>query len=93
MPSHAPSLAGRAALAILLTIAFYGLALGLAGGLGFAIWSEMEQGRVHGRLLIGGGITIVVILWSVAPRHAAHSLRSPRPLPSTSPTCATSSRA
>jgi Zn-dependent protease with chaperone function len=67
--NRGPSLGIRVALAVALTIGFYAVALGLAGAFGFAIWFDLtESPRVHGRLLIGGGIVIAVVLWSVAPR-------------------------
>jgi Zn-dependent protease with chaperone function len=64
-----PSLTVRVLLAVCLTVGFYATALALAGAFGFAIWYDVtESPRVHGRLLVGGGIVIAVILWSVMPR-------------------------
>ena len=59
---------GRAALAVLLTIGFYGLALGIAGVLLFVVWLFWVNGHGVNRFslfcLIGAG----VILWSILPR-------------------------
>lgn len=64
------SLAGRAALAVLLTVGFYGLALGMVAGLAWLIYHDLTASeRVHARLVVGGSIAAGVILWSVLPRR------------------------
>jgi Zn-dependent protease with chaperone function len=64
-----PSLLGRALLALLLTIGFYGLALGIAFGLLYLIYLEFAViGRVNVRLTVFAFIGAVVILWSILPR-------------------------
>ena len=51
MQSKSPSLAGRALLALLLTVGFYGLALLLAGILLFVIYAEIRWAhRINIRL-------------------------------------------
>src|SRR2546430_17329295 len=59
---------GRVAVALLLTIGFYGLALGIAGGLLLIAWLFWVNGhhvnRVTAFCVIGAG----VILWSIIPR-------------------------
>lgn len=63
------SIFGRALLALLLTIGFYGLALGIALGLLYLIYLEVViLGRVNVRLTIFAFIGAVVILWSIIPR-------------------------
>ena len=63
-----PSLFGRALLALLLTIGFYGLALGIAFGLLYIIYIEFTLGEFNIRLTLFALIGALVILWSVAPR-------------------------
>ena len=64
-----PSLFGRALLALLLTIGFYGLALGLAFGLLYLVYVQVAVlGRVNVRLTIFALIGAVVIIWSILPR-------------------------
>jgi len=59
---------GRVTVALLLTIGFYGLALGIAGGLLLIAWLLWVNGhhvnRITAFCVIGAG----VILWSIAPR-------------------------
>lgn len=58
---------GRVALAVLLTIGFYGLALGIAAGLLSIAWLLLANGRINQLTvfcLIGAG----AILWSIVPR-------------------------
>src|SRR6266571_3639254 len=59
---------GRVTVALLLTIGFYGLALGIAGGLLSIAWLFWVNGhhvnRVTAFCVIGAG----VILWSIVPR-------------------------
>jgi heat shock protein HtpX len=68
MKKQAPSLAGRAVLALVLMVGFYALALGLCVGLGALAWVDLESKHVHVRLLLFCGITIGIVLWSVLPR-------------------------
>lgn len=64
-----PSLFGRALLALLLTLGFYGLALGLAIGLLYLVYLEVAVlGRVNVRLTIFAVVGAVVIIWSILPR-------------------------
>jgi len=59
---------GRVTLALLLTVGFYGLALGISGGLLLIAWLLWVNGqhvnRVTAFCVIGAG----VILWSIIPR-------------------------
>jgi Zn-dependent protease with chaperone function len=67
---ESPSLAGRTALAIVVMVGFYLLALGIAGGLAWLIYQDLTHSRyVHGRLVLFGGITIAIIVWSILPRR------------------------
>src|SRR5512134_3707502 len=73
------SLFGRALLALLLTIGFYGLALGIAFGLLYLIYLEVVVlGRVNVRLTIFALIGAVVILWSILPRLDRFEAPGPR---------------
>jgi len=63
------SVASRAILALLLTIGFYGLAIGIALGLLYLIYVEVAViGRINVRLTIFALIGAVVIIWSILPR-------------------------
>ena len=63
------SLLGRALVALLLTVGFYTLALGIAFGLLYLIYLEVVVvGRVNIRLTVGAFIGAVVILWAIFPR-------------------------
>jgi len=74
-----PSLFGRALLALLLTIGFYGLALTIAFGLLYLIYLEFAVvGRVNIRFTIFGFIGAVVILWSILPRIDRFTAPGPR---------------
>ena len=74
-----PSLFGRALLALLLTIGFYGLALGIAFGLLYLIYLEVTVlGRVNIRFTIFAFIGAVVILWSILPRIDRFTAPGPR---------------
>ena len=66
-----PSLAGRFALAIALTVGFYALALGMAAFLiGFPIWAFVTQDRIYNIWLEGlMVITGIGILRAVMPRR------------------------
>lgn len=75
MEKQAPSLAGRAALALVLMVGFYVLALGICVGLGAIVWADVQSRHVHAKLVLFCAITIAVVLWSVVPRP----LRFPDP--------------
>lgn len=63
------SLTVRAAVAVLLAVCFYGLALSLAGGLLWLAWADATMGRrVHPKLILFSVVAAGVILWSVLPR-------------------------
>jgi len=71
------SMRGRVTVALLLTIGFYGLALGIAGGLLLIAWLFWVNGhhvnRVTAFCVIGAG----VILWSIIPRPERFQLPGP----------------
>ena len=74
-----PSLFGRALLALLLTIGFYGLALGIALGLLYLIYLEVViLNRINVRFTIFALIGAVVILWSILPRIDRFTAPGPR---------------
>jgi Zn-dependent protease with chaperone function len=80
------SLALRAAVAILLMIGFYALAIGLAGSLFWLAWAMVVDGHhVYPKLIafcvIGGGL----ILWSIVPRVDRFEAPGPRLEPTGSP--------
>jgi len=78
-PVSRPSLFGRALLAILLTIGFYGLAIGIAFALLYLIYLEVAViGRLNVRLTIFAFIGAVVILWSILPRIDRFTVPGPR---------------
>ena len=67
--NESPSLAGRAAVAIVLMIGFYVLAVGLAILLLWIPYAELVYAkRVHPKLLIFCIIGAGMILWSILPR-------------------------
>lgn len=79
MAASRPSLAGRAFLALLLTIGFYTLALSVIVGLLLLPWLEWQHlHRVHVKLALGCGITALIIAWSILPR--IDRFRAPGPL-------------
>jgi len=59
---------GRVTVALLLTIGFYGLALGIAGGLLSIAWLFWVNGHHVNRVTAFSVIGAVVILWSIVPR-------------------------
>ncbi|HKP77249.1 MAG TPA: M48 family metallopeptidase, partial [Longimicrobiaceae bacterium] len=68
-PRAAPSLAGRAVLAVLLFIGFYVLALGIAAGLAYIPYAEVVYThRVTARLDLFCIIAAGIIVWSILPR-------------------------
>ena len=65
----APSLAGRALLAVVLMIGFYILAVAMAAGLVYIPYAEVAYAhRIHPKLAILCVIGALAILWSVLPR-------------------------
>ncbi len=63
------SLAGRAAMALLLTIGFYALALAVAGGLLFGVYLElMYSSTILIKPTILAVVAAFVIVWSILPR-------------------------
>ena len=86
MQSKSPSLAGRALLALLLTVGFYGLALLLAGILLFVIYAEIRwANRINGRLTIFCLVGAVTILWAILPRIDRFRAPGPRLEPGEQP--------
>lgn len=74
-----PSVVGRTILAVLLTIGFYGLAIGIAFGLLYLIYLEVAVvGRVNIRLTVLAFIGALVILWSILPRIDRFTAPGPR---------------
>lgn len=73
-PASAPlgpaSLAGRALLAVLLTVGFYALALAIAAALLFLIYADVRwASHVHPQLIIGCVLAAGSILWAIRPRR------------------------
>lgn len=67
--SQGPSLAGRAALAVVLTIGFYALALGIALGLLWLVYAQVAYAeRISVKLTLFAVVAAGAILWSVVPR-------------------------
>jgi Zn-dependent protease with chaperone function len=86
MQSKSPSLAGRALLALLLTVGFYGLALLLAGILLFVIYAEVRWAhRINIRLTLFCLIGAVTILWAILPRIDRFRAPGPRLEPGEQP--------
>ena len=84
--SPAPSLTGRALLAVGLMVGFYVLALGIAAGLLWIPYAEMATiNRIHLKLaficLVGAG----TILWSILPRFDKFEAPGPQLLPEGQP--------
>ena len=80
------SLAGRALLAVLLTIGFYGLALIIAAALLFIVYADIRwTSRVHIQLIIGSILAAGAILWSIVPRIDRFEPPGPRLLPAEHP--------
>ena len=85
MTSKKPSVAGRAVLALVLMVGFYGLALAVAAGLTvLPIIDFHERGRLNGRL-VGCWIVAAVILWSILPRIDRFKAPGPRLTPDRHP--------
>lgn len=73
------SLLGRGIIALLLTIGFYGLALGTAFGLLYLIYVEFFViGTVNLRLTVFALIGAVIILWAIFPRIDEFKAPGPR---------------
>lgn len=86
MKSSPRSLFGRAILALLLTIGFYGLALAIAFGLLYLIYLEIAVlGRINVRLTVFAFIGAVVILWAIFPRIDRFTPPGPRLTPAKFP--------
>lgn len=68
---------GRVAVALLLTIGFYGLALGIVAGLVGIAWAVWVFGHRVDRLTAVSLIAAAVILWSIIPRP--ERFRTPGP--------------
>jgi Zn-dependent protease with chaperone function len=67
--SQGPSLAGRAALAVVLTIGFYAMALGIAFGLLWLVYAQVAYAeRISVKLTFFAVVAAGAILWSVLPR-------------------------
>ena len=67
--SHRPSIVGRALTALLLSIGFYGLAIGIAFGLLYLVYAQVAFfNRINVRLTIFALIGAGVIIWSILPR-------------------------
>lgn len=78
-PTAAPSLAGRAALAVLLFVGFYVLALGIAGGLLYIPYAEWVYAhRFTARLALFCVLGAGIILWSLVPRPDRFVAPGPR---------------
>ena len=89
-PEAAPlgpsSLAGRALLAVLLTVGFYGLALLIAAALLFLVYADVRwASRPHGQLIIGCVLAAGSILWAIRPRIDRFESPGPRLLPAEHP--------
>lgn len=70
MPPTSQSLAGRAALAVGLTIGFYVLALGMIGLLLYLPYAEMQYAnRLHLKLALLCVVVAGTIAWSILPRR------------------------
>lgn len=79
MKSSGPSLIGRAVLALVLTIGFYGLALAIAFGLLYLIYLEVAVlGRINIRLTFFALVGAIVILWAIFPRIDRFTAPGPR---------------
>lgn len=79
MPSKSPSIVGRAVAALLLTIAFYGLAILIAGTvLAIPVLEVMYAHRLHVKLAIGcvlAGLAILAAIWPRFDRFEAPGIR------------------
>lgn len=79
MQSNRSSLALRAALAVILLIGFYVLAIGMAAGLLFVPFAEIQYSdHVTPRLDIFCVVAAGIILWSILPRRDRFAPPGPR---------------
>jgi Zn-dependent protease with chaperone function len=83
--SPRPSLLFRALLAVGLTVAFYALALGIAGLLLTFAWFNLHARHPQARAILFAVIGAGMILWSVFPRREKFTSPGPRLLPGTQP--------
>ncbi len=82
----APSLAARAALAVLLFVGFYVFSIALAGGLLYLPYAEWEYTQtVNARLAIFAAVGALVIVWSLIPRIDVFKAPGPTLTPASSP--------
>jgi heat shock protein HtpX len=82
----APSLALRAALAVMLFVGFYVFSIALAGGLLYLPYAEWEyMHNVNPRLTIFCAVGALVIVYSLVPRYDAFKSPGPMLSPETSP--------
>ena len=86
MRASQSSLAGRAVVAVLLTIGFYGLALVIVALLLFLVYAQVQYAnRINVRLTLACIITAGVILWSILPRIDRFTPPGPRLEPEKNP--------
>lgn len=77
--SQGPSLAGRAALAIVLTIGFYAMAVGIAFGLLWLVYAQVAYAeRISVKLTVVAVFGAGAILWSVLPRWDSFTPPGPK---------------
>jgi len=86
MHASKSSLAGRAVVAVLLTIGFYGLALAIVALLLFIVYAQVQYAnRLNVRLTLACISTAGVILWSILPRIDRFTSPGPRLEPDKNP--------
>lgn len=74
-----PSLASRAVAALLLTIGFYVLAVGIAAGLLGGVYLEFAYSHsIYWRPTFFAVVAAVVILWSILPRFDRFTAPGPK---------------
>lgn len=72
-------LAARAALALLLTVGFYLLAIGIAYGLLWLAYADVVYGRrIHPKVILFAVLGAMAILWSILPRPDKFVAPGPR---------------
>jgi heat shock protein HtpX len=73
------SLAARAVMALLLTVGFYVLALGISGALLWVPYAELTYlGRVHPKLAFACVLAAGAVLWAIVPRPDRFDPPGPR---------------